>query len=68
MIRKGQLNLESSKAMSFVEQFYALAGQIRPVSSHHRALALTLVFLPLMRQIIHVRILVEGHREHEAGV
>jgi transposase-like protein len=31
MIRKGQLNLENSKAMSFAEQFYALAGQIRPV-------------------------------------
>jgi hypothetical protein len=30
MIRKGQLNLKSSKGMSFAEQFYALAGQIRP--------------------------------------
>ena len=30
MIRKGEPNLKSSKAMSFAEQFYALAGQIRP--------------------------------------
>jgi transposase-like protein len=30
MIRKGQLNLKSSEAMSFADQFYALAGQIRP--------------------------------------
>jgi len=30
MIRKGQLNLKGSDAMSFAEQFYALAGQLRP--------------------------------------
>ncbi|MEB0013980.1 IS6 family transposase [Glaciimonas sp. Gout2] len=31
MIRKGQLMMEDSDAMSFADQFYALAGQIRPV-------------------------------------
>ena len=31
MIRKGQLMLESCAEMSFAGQFYALAGQIRPV-------------------------------------
>ena len=30
MIRKGQLNIQGSDEMSFAEQFYALAGQIRP--------------------------------------
>jgi transposase-like protein len=30
MIRKNQLNLKGSDAMSFAEQFYALAGKIRP--------------------------------------
>jgi putative transposase len=30
MIRKGQLMLEGSNEMSFADQFYALAGQIRP--------------------------------------
>ena len=30
MIRKGQLNIEGVKEMSFADQFYALAGQIRP--------------------------------------
>ncbi|MDH6186879.1 transposase-like protein [Polaromonas sp. CG_23.6] len=31
MIRKGQLLLEGGIEMSFADQFYALAGQIRPV-------------------------------------
>jgi putative transposase len=31
MIRKGQLVLEGSTALSFADQFYALAGKIRPV-------------------------------------
>jgi putative transposase len=31
MIRKGQLRIAGSKQMSFADQFYALAGQIRPV-------------------------------------
>ena len=31
MIRKGQLMLEGCIELSFAEQFYALAGQIRPV-------------------------------------
>jgi hypothetical protein len=31
MIRKGQLMMEDADAMSFADQFYALAGQIRPV-------------------------------------
>ena len=31
MIRKGQLMLEGCNEMSFSDQFYALAGQIRPV-------------------------------------
>ena len=31
MIRKGQLMMEDSHEMSFADQFYALAGQIRPV-------------------------------------
>jgi len=30
MIRKGQLMLDGSEPMSFAEQFYALAGEIRP--------------------------------------
>ena len=30
MIRKGQLNIEGGDKLSFVDQFYALAGQIRP--------------------------------------
>ena len=30
MIRKGQLMIKGSNEMSFAEQFYALAGQIRP--------------------------------------
>ena len=30
MIRKDQLNFKDSDEMSFAEQFYALAGQIRP--------------------------------------
>ena len=30
MIRKGQLNIAGVEEMSFSEQFYALAGQIRP--------------------------------------
>ena len=30
MIRKGQLHFAGSDTMSFVDQFYALAGQIRP--------------------------------------
>ena len=31
MIRKGQLLLEGGIELSFSDQFYALAGQIRPV-------------------------------------
>ena len=31
MIRKGQFLLEGCNKLSFAEQFYALAGQIRPV-------------------------------------
>jgi putative transposase len=31
MIRKGQLRIAGRKQLSFAEQFYALAGQIRPV-------------------------------------
>ncbi len=31
MIRKGQLIMEGSDEMSFADQFYALAGQFRPV-------------------------------------
>ena len=31
MIRKGQLMMEGCNARSFADQFYALAGQIRPV-------------------------------------
>lgn len=31
MIRKGQLMVEGDNEMSFADQFYALAGQIRPV-------------------------------------
>ena len=31
MIRKGQLMMEGCNEMSFANQFYALAGQIRPV-------------------------------------
>ena len=30
MVRKGQLNIESVEEMSFADQFYALAGEIRP--------------------------------------
>jgi putative transposase len=30
MTRKGQFAIDSAAAMSFAEQFYALAGQIRP--------------------------------------
>ena len=30
MIRKGQLNIAGVEEMSFTDQFYALAGQIRP--------------------------------------
>jgi hypothetical protein len=30
MIRKDQLNLKAATQLSFAEQFYALAGQIRP--------------------------------------
>lgn len=30
MIRKGQCAVQGSEAMSFAEQFYALAGQVRP--------------------------------------
>ena len=31
MIRKGQLMMEGCDEMSFAEQFYALAGRVRPV-------------------------------------
>ena len=31
MIRKGQLMLKGCNEMSFADQFYALAGKIRPV-------------------------------------
>jgi len=31
MIRKGQLLLKGRSALSFADQFYALAGKIRPV-------------------------------------
>jgi hypothetical protein len=31
MIRKGQLMMEVGNERSFADQFYALAGQIRPV-------------------------------------
>jgi putative transposase len=31
MIRKGQLMMEVGSEWSFADQFYALAGQIRPV-------------------------------------
>lgn len=31
MIRKGQFNIEGGENMSFAKQFYALAGQLRPV-------------------------------------
>ena len=31
MIRKGQMMIEVGNEMSFANQFYALAGQIRPV-------------------------------------
>jgi len=31
MIRKGQFMLEGCNEMSFADQFYTLAGQIRPV-------------------------------------
>src|SRR5450830_1063443 len=31
MIRKGQFTINGADAMSFVDQFYALAGQVRPV-------------------------------------
>jgi len=31
MIRKGQLMLQGCSELSFVDQFYTLAGQIRPV-------------------------------------
>ena len=30
MIRKGQFALSGADAMSFAEQFYALAGKVRP--------------------------------------
>ena len=30
MIRKGQLNIVGVEEMSFADQFYALAGKIRP--------------------------------------
>jgi len=31
MIRKGQLMMEGADEIFFADQFYALAGQIRPV-------------------------------------
>jgi transposase-like protein len=31
MIRKGQFAIDGADAMSFADQFYALAGQVRPV-------------------------------------
>ena len=31
MIRKGQLMIKDGHVMSFADQFYALAGKIRPV-------------------------------------
>ena len=31
MIRKGQFAINGTDAMSFAEQFYALAGKVRPV-------------------------------------
>ena len=31
MIRKGQFALDGADAMSFADQFYALAGVVRPV-------------------------------------
>lgn len=31
MIRKGQLLLQGCSGLSFADQFYALAGQIRPI-------------------------------------
>ena len=30
MIRKGQFNMVGGDGMSFADQFYALAGQVRP--------------------------------------
>jgi len=31
MIRKGQFKIDGADAMSFADQFYALAAQVRPV-------------------------------------
>ena len=31
MIRKGQFDIDGADAMSFADQFYALAGMVRPV-------------------------------------
>ncbi len=31
MIRKGQFAINGADAMSFADQFYALAGKVRPV-------------------------------------
>ena len=31
LIRKGQLTINGADAMSFADQFYALAGMVRPV-------------------------------------
>ena len=31
MIRKGQFAIDGADAMSFADQFYALAGMVRPV-------------------------------------
>ena len=31
MIRKGQFAVDDASPMSFADQFYALAGQVRPV-------------------------------------
>ena len=31
MIRKGQFAINSTDAMSFADQFYALVGKVRPV-------------------------------------
>jgi len=31
MIRKGQFAIDGADAMPFADQFYALAGQVRPV-------------------------------------
>jgi hypothetical protein len=50
MIRKGQFNIGTDPSMSFADQLYALAGQIRPAQAEVTLCSRRLVACSTMRQ------------------